>query len=254
MKRPADALALAGAPGAAADLGFGPALASARLKIEACLPAAMREAEDAPRRFHLDPVDWYRRRPAPDGLPALADAVWSRRVVEIDYDSWKGVVARRLHSLGGVLKGGTWYLAAAADGQARVYRIDQIQTFTVTDDPAADLPGFDLARFWTDWVEAFEARLKSGRARLRLTAEGLRRLRIVEPMAAADLPDMVPGTMLEAEVPIESLNAAVDWLCWVGPEVEALSPPELRAAVVDRARALIDLDGDSGPETVLAHR
>jgi len=243
----ADALALAGAPGAAAELGFGPALASARLKIEAGLPATLRDGvDDRPRRFHLDAVDWYRRRPAPDGLPALADAVWTRRVVEIDYESWKGPVTRRLHPLGLVLKGGTWYLAAAADDQARVYRIDQIARLDVLDDPAEDLPGFDLAAFWKAWAADFEERLRSGTARLRLTQRGLKRLALIEPMAAVGIADPGPDATVEADIPIESVATAVNWLAWIGAEAEALSPPELRAALADRARALIDLYGDSG--------
>ena len=241
----ADALALAGVPGAAAELGFGPALAAARLKIEAGLPAGLRGDLDQTRRFHLDPVDWYRRRRAPDHLPALADAVWSRRMVSIDYESWKGPVDRRLHPLGVVLKGGAWYLVAATEGRPRTYRIDAITRLSVLEDAAEDVADFDLATFWAAWVADFEARLHAGTARLRLTAEGLRRLRRIEPLAASGLADPQADVLMDVDVPIESVSAAVDWLAWIGPEVEALSPPELRKALAARAKALMEVYGDS---------
>lgn len=242
----ADALALAGAPGAAQALGFGSALISARLKVEAGLPTALRPgAEDRPRRFHLDAVDWYRPAAPIDGLPLLADAVWSRRVVEIAYESWKGRVERRLDPLGLVLKAGAWYLVAAVEARPRVYRVASILALTATDDPAAaDPPGFDLAAFWTEWAADFEARLHSGTARLRLSAEGLRRMKIFAPLAAAGLTPPSPGRTIDADVPIESIEDAAGWLARIGPEVEALAPPALRAALAERGRALVDLYGD----------
>ena len=56
-----DALVLAGAGTVAADLGLGDALATARLKLLASLPAdSGASADRVSRRFHLDPIDWYR--------------------------------------------------------------------------------------------------------------------------------------------------------------------------------------------------
>src|SRR5690349_15109827 len=56
----AEALFLAGLPGAAAQLGLGEALARMRLKLLAALPEAARaDAERIASRFHIDPVGWF---------------------------------------------------------------------------------------------------------------------------------------------------------------------------------------------------
>ena len=65
----AEALFLAGVPGPAVELGLGPALAAAQLKLRAALPPELREQADRiASRFHLDAPGWYvgrRRRPLP---------------------------------------------------------------------------------------------------------------------------------------------------------------------------------------------
>src|SRR6476620_335878 len=56
----AEAIFLAGVPGPAAELGLGPVLAAARLKVRAALPDALREhADRVGGRFHLDAPGWY---------------------------------------------------------------------------------------------------------------------------------------------------------------------------------------------------
>lgn len=56
----AEALFLAGVPGPAAELGLGPVLAAAQLKVRAALPAELREhADRISGRFHLDAPGWY---------------------------------------------------------------------------------------------------------------------------------------------------------------------------------------------------
>src|SRR5688500_14925434 len=76
----AEALFLAGLPGAAAQLGLGEALSRMRLKLLAALPEQTRDdAERVSGRFHLDPVPWFREADEQAILPELAVAVWGRR-------------------------------------------------------------------------------------------------------------------------------------------------------------------------------
>src|SRR5262245_60258218 len=98
----ADALSLAGLPGAAAALGFGEALPAARLKLLAAMPPAIgEEAGRVGERFHLDPTDWYRRAGAPPRhLSAVAEGVWREQRLKIRYESWAATVSRTVDPLG----------------------------------------------------------------------------------------------------------------------------------------------------------
>ena len=64
--REAEMLLLAGLPGPAAELGLAEPLAAAQLKLLAALPPVAGDgAARVGARFHLDPVNWYRRAPPP---------------------------------------------------------------------------------------------------------------------------------------------------------------------------------------------
>lgn len=243
-----DALVLAGAGSAARDLGLGFELAAAKLKLVASLPPESGVSADrVARRFHLDTDGWYRRSRPLAMLPDLAAAVWRDRRIRIAYHSWKGPVSRDLDPLGLVLKAGLWYLVAAADGKPRTYRISNISALTVLDIASRRPAKFDLERYWDEWRAAFEARLMAERATIRLSPEGLRRLRIISPAAAevvdeAGRPD---GDRVVANIPIESIPDATGQMLHLGTEVEVLLPPALREAVAAAARAVAQVYGDS---------
>lgn len=240
-----DALSLAGAGAAAADLGVGAELASAQLKLMASLPPDRGASADrVARRFHLDPVAWYRRTETLDVLPALADAVWRDRRITIDYDSWAERVSRTLDPLGLVLKGGAWYLVASADGKPRTYRVSNIRRLEALDTAAKRPARFDLARWWAEWTRDFEARLLRERARIRLSPAGLKLLPAIsaaaaEAVATTGAPD--PSGWTTADIPIESVEDATRQLLHLGAEVEVLEPPALRAAIADVAGRIAGL-------------
>ena len=143
LDRPeAGSLFLAGVPFAADQLGLGQALKSTQRKLLASLPEATRiEAQRVAARFLLDPIAWFQGAEAQGQLPRLAAAVWQQRRVRIRYESWKGIVERDLSPLGLVLKGGLWYLVAAADRQPRTYRVASILDLAVARARRRCLPG-----------------------------------------------------------------------------------------------------------------
>lgn len=243
----AESLFLAGVPFAAAQLGLGRALDTTRLKLLASLPEpARRDAQRVASRFHLDPVAWYQGPDEQRLLPELAAAVWSRRMVQMRYDSWKGVVQRRVAPLGLVLKAGLWYLVAAADGRTRTYRVGSIEAMTVEETVAAAPPRFDLRRYWNEFVKDFEARMLTGTAQVRATPAGLRRLArlnhaLAQAVAVAGPADAEGWHVLD--IPIESVDDAAAELLKLGPDVQALGPPALRQAL---RRAVQALDGVYG--------
>lgn len=239
----AEALFLAGLPGAAAQLGLGEALQRMRLKLLAALPDQTRgDAERVSARFHLDPVSWFKGADEQALLPELAVAVWSGRRVRMRYDSWAKVVDREIDPLGVVLKAGVWYLVAAVGGGPRTYRVSSIQALQVLEDAATPVPGFDLAAFWADFCAQYETRMQAGWARVRGTEGALRGLGRESQAISLAVRDAGPPDAdgrREVEIPIENGREAVATLLRLGDQVEVLEPPELREAMVEAVRKLV---------------
>jgi predicted DNA-binding transcriptional regulator YafY len=244
----AQALSLVGAGAAAQDLGLGADLASAQLKLLASLPQDHGAGADrVASRFHLDPAPWYGGNEPHAHLKALAAAVWRETKIRIEYESWKGGVARTLDPLGLVLKGGVWYLVAASKGAPRTYRVSNIRSLKMLEAPARRSKGFHLERYWRGWARDFEARLLTERARIRLSREGLRRLGEISPAAAeaARSPEtmrILSNGRIEADIPMEKGPYAVRQLLFLGAEVEVTAPLSLREALAAAAAEIAALN------------
>ena len=233
-----EALWLLGMPATAAQLGLAEPAAAAQMKLLAALPAstaagALRIAE----RFHLDPLDWYRRAPPPAHLATVARAVWEGRALKVRYESWTATTERRLDPLGLVQKGGSWYLVARAASAIRTYRVSNILDVETLDSAVARPAGFDLARHWQRDVERFEASLRRETATLRVHASALSRLErlgadIAEPLLRA-APDS--RGRRSAVVPIEGTGHAAALLLGFADEIEVIEPQRLRAEIARRA-------------------
>lgn len=239
----AEALLLAGVGDAASDLGLGADAAAAQLKLLASLPAdSGASAQRVAERFHLDPLNWYRRAEQPAHLPALGTAVWRDRRIKITYESWKDTVTRELDPLGLVFKAGTWYLVAAMDAKPRMYRISNIKTLAVLETPSRRPPRFDLAKYWAQASKEFEARLLKDRATIKLSPRGRRLLHDVSPAAAqaveADHQPCKPEGWIKATIPVEADEIAARQLLYLGAEMEVLEPRELRTAIATLARGV----------------
>ncbi|WP_406859236.1 WYL domain-containing protein [Streptomyces sp. HUAS MG47] len=227
----AQAAFLAALPGAAADLGLGEALAAARLKLRAALPAELREhAGRIQERFLLDAPGWYGDADRTPHLAAVATALWERRVLVLRYRRWRAPeeIERRIEPYGLVLKAGRWYLVAGGPSGIRTYRVDQILGLTELDEEFATPDDFDLPAYWARYLADFRARLHSGDALVRLTPEGARRLGVE---AAGD-------GWTETRVPIESIAHAHGEFLRLGTDIEVLEPAELRARMAETVGAL----------------
>ena len=244
----AETLFLSGLPGPAAELGFGEAMADARLKLLAALPAERRaDAARVGMRFHLDPRAWYREADEAASLSAAAEAVWGGRRARIRYESWKAEVEREIAPLGLVLKAGVWYLVAlAGKGAPRTYRVSAISRFTLLDETFERPRDFDLAAYWSDWTADFERRLQSGTATVRLTPRGVERAvelgAAAARAAAAAKPDAAGRRTID--ISVEAVSHAVGDLMKLGAEIEVLAPAELRRAMAAAAAATAALYAD----------
>jgi predicted DNA-binding transcriptional regulator YafY len=249
----AEALALAGMPGPAAELGLGGLLAAAQLKLDAALPAEMRgRAARVRERFHLDAPGWYYDGDSVPHLSAVADAVWEQRRIEILYRRWRAPtdVTRRLDPHGIVLKAGKWYLVGRSHGRGhggmRTYRVSQILDLTVLPERFERAEDFDLAAYWAEGITEFRAGLYQGEATIRLSPAGRDRLAVLynadtvrAVSATASQPD--GAGWITATVSIESVENAETEFLRLGADIEILAPRELRSRLSAVARSLATL-------------
>ena len=256
----AESLFLAGAPGPAAALGLGEVLAVAQLKLLAALPAELRERAGRVReRFLLDPATWFREADEPRFLAEIADAVWNRRPLRVRYRRWGGEVDRTLEPLGLVLKGGSWYLVAAADGQPRTYRAARVLALETLPGRFARPDGFDLAAYWREWSDGVHARLHRSEAVVRLSPRALDLLpKLFDPTTTrAALTNAEPADesgWQRLTLPIESVEHALVALLQFGADAEVLSPPELRERLAATAREMVDRYSPTTPTERVVER
>ena len=242
----ANALLLAGLPGAATELGLGSAAASARLKLVASLPGEWREQADrVGSRLHIDSVDWYRTQETPVYLRELADAVWSSVKIKIKYESWNGVVNRELEPLGLILKAGTWYVAARTVGEVKVrtYRASNLLDLQASRQHFKRPPKFELANYWRESAQRFEAALYRLQAKIRVSPRAMKWLLNARTHITVLKPEAkrIKGKTDWQDVlmPIESIEHGARQLLGFGGEIEVLEPPELRTKIIEEANAII---------------
>ncbi len=248
----AQALFLAGLPGPATELGLGDVMQAAQLKLLAALPAEWQaDVRRVSSRFHLDPAGWFNAPTPVNHLPAIAEAVWTDRRIRVRYESWKDVRDREVEPLGLVLKAGNWYLAALSEGKLRTFRLSSIQKLTVLETGFKRPPDFNLAQYWVQSAQRFEAGIYRDSAVLRVSPQGLKHLQRMPPAIAeaatrtAEAPDA--QGWVRVVIPIESVEYAAHDLLRLRAEAEVLAPPALRERLADTAQRLAALYAAPSP-------
>jgi predicted DNA-binding transcriptional regulator YafY len=244
----AEALFLSGVPGPAAELGLGTVVTAARLKVLAALPGELRSrATRLVERFHLDAAGWFQAGEPVPALATLSEAVWQERRVDITYERGGGSVIRRLSPLGLVLKAGVWYVVALADGEPRTYRVSRVSAAALLDERFERPAGFDLGAFWAESSAAYERGAPRIDVTVRVRPDRLDDLRGAVGWQTVDVAERLPDDDAEDWL---RLRLRLDWpedapaqLLAAGPSVEVLEPPEMRQAVIDVARRVVERYG-----------
>ncbi|NEB81731.1 WYL domain-containing protein [Streptomyces sp. SID14478] len=248
----AEALFLSGVPGALREMGLDDAASAARLKVSAALLPSLRDAsQTAAQRFHLDAPGWFQEPRTPELLPALAEAVWDDRVIRVSYsrrDDQDTAVERELEPYGLVLKAGVWYVAAAVRGGDgpdgfRVYRVERFTSVTAEEERFVRDDAFDLPAFWDERAREFARAILRAEVVVRLTPEGVRRLRYAVDAASAREASESAGPAgadgrVTVTLPVESEDVAYTQLMSLGPEVEVVAPQALRERFARAARRM----------------
>lgn len=230
----AGALFLTGVPSAAAELGLGAVVASARTKLLATLPPELAvRAGRVAERFHLDAPGWFQRQEPVEHLGVVAGAVWAGRRLDLRYRRGAEVVRRRVDPLGLVLKAGGWYLVARHRGRTLTYRVDRVVAASPRPERVERPPGFDLPSWWAGSTIEFDRSRLRYEATLRLGPGAWRAA--PRALVGVALPDDAPPGPVdgwrEVTVRLESEQVALDQLRALGPEVEVVAPAALRRAL-----------------------
>jgi predicted DNA-binding transcriptional regulator YafY len=233
-------LAAVSAGGPLERIALGDALAQARLKLLASLPAAGRDrTRAAAARFHVDTQAWFKPPEPVPHLPALVDAVRHDRRLRITHAGRDGrTTTKDVDPLGLVAKAGVWYLVARSSRGTRAHRAARITRAESLPGTVTRPAGFDLADFWARWSAEFEASLDQLPVTVRLTSAGLASLPEVlgdTTSAARATPDPEPGWH-RLVLHFDSPAAAARRLLCFGPDAEVLEPPEVRRELAARAR------------------
>ena len=220
----------------AGDLGLGDALDTAIEKITGAGGQALRGGLAQGRRHVLVDVDpWMRSGEPVPLLPAIHEGLLRGRRLELDY---RGSEGDRRHLVvdpaGLVAKAGVWYLVTAEPALLRVSRVDAC---AVRPEPAERPDGFDLAGAWAGLRERVEARPRDLPVVLTARPDSAA---MVRRLLARHLRDD-DGAGDTVRLAFAGLPHAVGSLLGLGTRVEVREPAELRAAMLDAARAVVGL-------------
>jgi len=246
----AEALLILGVPDVLRELGLDRAVTAAQRQIRVSTgldPGTVGTGGTGPAAalIHLDMPRWFQGREQVPHLRDLAGALRQDRQVELCHRRGAGdPVAHVVAPLGLVNKAGVWYLVAmSASGRVTVFRAGRITSARILDQPVHRPPGFDLAGFWQQWSQEFQASRPQLPVRLRASPQALAVFGEVFGDAVADaisaaLPPDEHGWQ-ELTLSFEHELAAAHRLAGFGAQVQVLSPSAVRERLVATAQGIL---------------
>ena len=244
------ALFLTQPPRLLADLGLDKASKAALIKLLAALPSVKRrDAEYVRQRIYVDAGGWGRYTESFPFLSVLQEAVWEERKLRLRYKRADGEAVERLvDPLGLVAKSNIWYLVAGVDGEIRTYRVSRIEDAELLAEPCVRPAHFDLATYWRDSAAEFVKNLPRYAATVRAVPEILPKLKSLRfARIEQEYPPDEQG-WIRLDMNFEVIEEATDNVLSFGPKIEIIAPDELRQRVLEFARGIVSLYGDTMPE------
>ncbi|HEX6544251.1 MAG TPA: YafY family protein [Ktedonobacterales bacterium] len=228
-----------------ADLGMEKASDAALIKLLAALPAISRQnAEDIRQRIHIDIAGWGQRDDTVPLLPVLQQAVWQQRCLRFTYGYSDAEASERVgNPLGLVAKGSVWYVIVAINGQPRTYRVSRVRSAELLDEVFERPLGFDLAAYWDESAARFTEHVPRFPGTLRVAPDALNAVRAggrYTRVEHEEPPDADGWVRMVVLFDGDEHNASEHILSY-GPQIEVIAPETLRAAVLNAARATVNL-------------
>jgi predicted DNA-binding transcriptional regulator YafY len=225
---------------ALADIGLRGGHRSALDKLARAMPPRARATVGATRgRVHVDSRRWAGTSSPSAALAALRDAVWNDRCVQIAYTDRNGTVTRRaLDPFGLVTKAGVWYLVARDRETVKTFRVQRIGRVRVLDRRFTRPAGFDIAEYWKGVAAFVGSEDRPYVATFRMSRAALANAAIFFNVLARRRIRNRATAEWTAQIEFPAFTAAVhEALSW-NDDAVALEPPELCAAIAERAREL----------------
>jgi predicted DNA-binding transcriptional regulator YafY len=224
-------LFLARPPQLMADLGLKQAQDGAWIKLQASLPAGVRQhAQFVQQRVLIDARGWRDASESASSLPVLLDGLWQDKQVRFLYENVLCEAAQRtVDPLGVVARGSTWYLIAVRDTELRTYRVSRIKELEILDIPASRPSDFDLAEYWKRSAAEFREKLPQYRATFLANPSVMRWVRYRGWRLESEEQE---GSRVRIQLRFDAEEEALQFALSLGPDVEVLQPIPLR----DKAR------------------
>ncbi|GIW06672.1 MAG: transcriptional regulator [Dehalococcoidia bacterium] len=223
------------------DLGLAGASGTAVVKLLAALPEmSRRAAEQARERILIDTASWRRSAEPAPALPAIHEALWRDRRIELVYRRDHDTVTRVVDPLGLVMKGDRWYLVAATDGEPRTYRVSRVARATALPEPVTRPPRFDLAVYWERSTDEFIANLPRFPLVARVAPSAVHRLSFPGSYARVEsLGEPDHDGWRTVHLVLETEDEAVAYALGFGAALRVIEPETVRERVVAGARAVL---------------
>lgn len=173
--------------------------------------------------------------PTQPGLEVLFEAIGEPRVVRFAYRGRPRRLVPRVLSF----QQGNWYVAGWDEdaGQRRLYRVDRIEgPVETTDEPVPELPedpgGIEPLEAWNIGEEPpFEVRIR---------VDAISRPSITNRFGEERIVSTDPDGSAVFAFELVSAEGFLSWILGYADTVEILDPPELRTALVERVRAVME--------------
>jgi predicted DNA-binding transcriptional regulator YafY len=222
-----------------------PEVRAALRKLVRALPEPFRDdAEAASAAVVVDPNNWDRPArsiPVPPHLGAVQHAVIDGTQVVLAYVARDGAASTRVvHPLGLAAKGTSWYLVAGTDAGLRTFRVDRIESVTVTGDPVVRPEDFDLTEAWALITKEVDERRTPVRAVARADPAAVDLCRWVLGARVRIGPAGSDGRV-RLEVRGHSERSLAGELAGIGSGLEVLEPRGVRQQLGRIARELASL-------------
>ncbi|MFT4041344.1 MAG: YafY family protein [Thermomicrobiales bacterium] len=222
-----------------------PAARSALRKLVLALPAPFRGPAEAAAAATLhDPVGWGGAvSPHARTMETLHRAVIDREQMELTYRAADGKTSVRLiDPYGLVAKAGLWYLVAGTAAGQRTFRVDRIQTATLTGQPATVPEDFNLTTAWREIANAVDAQRTRVCATVRATPIMVVGLRA---QFGADVGAETPAdtALSEVEICAASSDELAERLAGWGRAVTVRSPDAVRVRLAAIGAELLETYG-----------